>query len=483
MASNQASRRENTTTERESYIEKHRVPKMTTHFESLAEKAIRDSDAKETPQPQAHAHAHALVADQNPQHRPSEFESLAEKVGNITAQEEEEDKARKGREKELGGGTRGPNLVIGKFEVGVEDKNESSDRGANLSVEEIGQLRASAQQNSAEAIRAAEERYNKPKESAKEKGSQEKESHLQSTQHAEAKDNVVQGAQNVALQAKDTILESAKRTSETKDVATEKIQHGYVATKDSLVSAGKTVVDYTAPKAAQAKDYALQTAVKAKDTAVDVSKNIASYAGEKAIATKDVTIEKGKGVAELAGEVAVDVKDKAVAAGWHAAHYTTEKAVEGTKVAAGVVEGVAEYAGHKAVEIASKPLGAAKEAAAAAGETMIQYTARKKEESERELEAKRSSTKIQQGIDESRPQRQVENREQRPTDSQQHEDISKKMTQETYHGLAGEDKEEDQTGVLGAIGETIVEIAQTTKDLVIGPSPEEQKTERDNNRQ
>lgn len=38
-------------------------------------------------------------------------------------------------------------------------------------------------------------------------------------------------------------------------------------------------------------------------------------------------------------------------------------------------------------------------------------------------------------------------------------------------GVRGEEEEgeESQTGVLGAIAETIVEIAQNTKDLVIGP--------------
>lgn len=78
-----------------------------------------------------------------------------------------------------------------------------------------------------------------------------------------------------------------------------------------------------------------------------------------------------------------------------AAQYTTEKAVEGTKAAARAVQGVAGYAGHKAAEIVAKPLGAAKEVAVSTGETMKEYTARKKEEAERELMAKRSSGRQQ----------------------------------------------------------------------------------------
>ncbi|XWS44573.1 hypothetical protein CRYUN_Cryun15aG0058200 [Craigia yunnanensis] len=492
MAFDQVRRRENTTTDREIYIEKDRVPKMTTHFETLVEKA-RDSDvagAKETPhETTGDTVVHAFGVDQNARER-HEFESLAEKVGdmNVTAvivakteEEKEADQARKGREKQLEGRPRGP-FAVGKFEVSAEEERGSSieskgkdetykensdkekDKGAKLvgreeggekpeqlSLEEIGKLRASAQKNATETIRAAEARYNKAKESAsqrlntvteyaKEKGAQAKESVLQSTQYAtekgaQAKDTVLQGAQHVAVQAKDTVLDGAKKTSqyisekgsETKDTAAEKIQHGYNATKDTLVSAGKTAVDYTVPQAEQAKDYALQKAVKAKDTTVDVSKNIASYAGEKAIATKDVTTERGKEAAELAGKMAVDVKDKAVAAGWSAAHYTTEKAVEGTKAGARVVDGVAEYTGHKAVEIAAKPLGAAKEAAAAAGESMKEYTARKKE-AKRELEAKRS-TEIQANVQSC--YQQVENKEPPSESQQQQEHLSIKAKDKT----------------------------------------------------
>ncbi|XVE83523.1 hypothetical protein DITRI_Ditri16bG0094400 [Diplodiscus trichospermus] len=497
MASDQVSRRENTTTEREIYIEKERVPKMTNRFESLVEKA-RDSDvagAKQNPhEKNGNTAGHAFGVDQNARDR-HEFESLAGKVGDMNVSAvivTESDEARKEREKQVRGKIEasGEKQRGSSSERGGRDEShkETSDKGAEfvgsdeggnkpeqLSLQEISKLRASAQQNSAETIRAAEERYNKAKESAKQ-GLNTVGEHAKE-KDAEAKDTDIQGAQH-------NILEDTKG-SETNDNAAEKIQHGYAATKDTLVSAGKTTLDYTVPKAEQAKDYALEKAVKAKDTAFNVTKNIANYAEEKAVATKDVTIEKGKEAAELAGKVAVDVKDKAVATSWSAAHYTTEKAVEGTKVAARAVEGVAEYAGHKAAEIAAKPLGAAKEAAAAAGESMKEYTARKKEEAERELVAKRS-TETQETEESSQEK---ENKEQESLVGEaknQMKGVARTVQSATEKTLGGltveeeeekEEEEESETGVLGAIGETIVEIAQTTKELVIGPSPDQPNTE------
>ena len=53
----------------------------------------------------------------------------------------------------------------------------------------------------------------------------------------------------------------------------------------------------------------------------------------------------------------------------------------------------------------------------------------------------------------------------------QMEDVGKTVqsaTEKTFDGLPVEE-EERQTGVLGAIGETILEIAQITEELVIGP--------------
>lgn len=61
--------------------------------------------------------------------------------------------------------------------------------------------------------------------------------------------------------------------------------------------------------------------------------------------------------------------------------------MEGTKAAARAVE----YAGQKTTELAGKPLGAAKDTAASTGESIKEYTARKKEEAEREIEARKAA--------------------------------------------------------------------------------------------
>jgi hypothetical protein len=93
MASEQA-RRENTTSEREIPVEKDRVPKMTSHFESLAEQA------RESP-PQEGAEDRERHDEQG-----SRFESLSDKVKNGKDIEAE---AREGREKR--------SYAVGKFEV------------------------------------------------------------------------------------------------------------------------------------------------------------------------------------------------------------------------------------------------------------------------------------------------------------------------------------------------------------------------------
>jgi len=97
--------------------------------------------------------------------------------------------------------------------------------------------------------------------------------------------------------------------------------------------------------------------------------------------------ETGKNASKVAG----DLSDNAKVKGWSAAHYSTEKAVEGTKAVTNAVEGAVEYLGQKAYELAAKSLDTATGLASATGENAKEYTARKKEEAERALEAKREA--------------------------------------------------------------------------------------------
>lgn len=265
----------------------------------------------------------------------AQFESLADKV----------------KEKDEGSGQEK------RGATGKEDNGENK----QLSLEEISKLRQKAQQNSAEALSGARERYEKSKEKtsrglgaaaeyAKEKGSQ-------------AKDSVAEGAQTTSQrvaekgsQAKDTVLEGAQKTGQ------------YVAEKGS--QAKDTVVE----GAQKSSQYIAEKGAKAKDTVLEGAQKTTQYAKEKAAAAKDAT-----------GKVALDVKDRATVTGWTAAHYATEKTVEGTEAAAKAVQGVTE----KAAELASKPFSAVKQAAVTTGESMEEYTARKKEEAERGVEARK----------------------------------------------------------------------------------------------
>lgn len=154
-------------------------------------------------------------------------------------------------------------------------------------------------------------------------------------------------------------------------------------------------------------------------------------------------------------EKAKDVKDRASAAGWTAAHYTTEKAVEGTKATGRAVGGVAGYVGEKATaagqaiaDMAKKPLGAARDAVVSTGESAKEYTGRKEEEAHRALESKKTTE----------------------TDHRQDQQQKEEETAETVVQGGGEGG--GGGGVLGAIGETLAEIAQNTAYMVAG-SPED----------
>ncbi|KAJ7981562.1 seed biotin-containing protein SBP65-like [Quillaja saponaria] len=422
MASEQM-RRENVNSEREIHVEKNRVPKMAEHFEHLAEQA-KESDitgGKETP--------HRVVQELMLVKVDTEkrVQVLLEMQMCSKARETDElgltlsEKRRKilkrerGRERER------------REEVGQEEKQGPSP-------EEISKYRAEAQQNTIGALQSAQERYERAKESA--------------------------------CQALGSTTEIAKeKSAKAKDIAAE--------------------------KAAQAKDIAAEKATQAKDTLASAARTTAEYTSEQAVEASKKTTEK-------ACQVAMDLKDKATAVGWSAAHYTTAIAVDGTKAAARAVEGVAEYTGHKAVEIASKTLDTAKDIASATGEKAKEFTARKKEEAKRELEAKRPSerqgtewtlteTSTEERFQGSQVKLQIQYENHLKTSQVKVFNVAENRAKRYWVLLAkllvklhskllnqlrksqkeGREHGED-TGVLGAIGETLAEIVHTTKMMVIG---------------
>jgi hypothetical protein len=132
MASEQA-RRENTTSEREIHVETDKVPKMTIHFESLAEQA------RQTPQEGADREGKARETHEEE----SQFESLTDKVRNEKEREEENEKRKEkypdqarsrciaeDRVAEAGERREKGSYAVGKFEVNVgEEKGAGKAKG------------------------------------------------------------------------------------------------------------------------------------------------------------------------------------------------------------------------------------------------------------------------------------------------------------------------------------------------------------------
>lgn len=125
-----------------------------------------------------------------------------------------------------------------------------------------------------------------------------------------------------------------------------------------------------------------------KQAEIEASKE----ANEEETQKKDFTREKeAVEIGKIASKMAADLRERAIVTGWSAAQYSTEMTVEVTKAATTMVEEAVEYLGQKAYELAAKSVDTATGLAAATGENAKEYTARKKEEAERALEAKRET--------------------------------------------------------------------------------------------
>lgn len=201
---------------------------------------------------------------------------------------------------------------------------------------------------------------------------------------------------------------------------------------------GNTAAGYTSETARQAKDYTLQKATEGKEAALSTGQTTSQYARDTVVAGKDSTIEVGKRGAGYAGEKATLAKDTTVETAKAVAGYAEklaldvkEKAVEATKVAAEKVKGVAGFGGEK------------------------------KEEKKKEAETEKVGEALVVLEEEYGPEGKV---------------------REEGVILVADEEENAETvksgGVLNAIGETIVELAQTAKEMVLGPDDEPVALER-----
>ncbi|RAL41666.1 hypothetical protein DM860_008848 [Cuscuta australis] len=453
MASKQQIRRENQTDERSSaQVEKDRVPKMASQFEAMAEKspettvtAAEGKGGRE--RGEARDTKNSGTAIDGAQQHPV-------KVGGVEF---------------CGGQAPTPGHQVFKEKPGGVEFEAASGGGLGRNnnddeiLEEIGKARQEAQQNSINSLRAAQEKYETAKERA---------SHALGTAGEKAKGTTKEGSRYV--------LDKANAA---KDTALQKGQQAYEMTKDTLSGAGKTTKDYTAPKTDQAKDaltkageVAKEYTLSAKDRGAELSKSAASYAGQKAVEAKDATVEGGKVAAQYAGKVAETVKDKATVAGWEAARFTAEKAAGATNVAAGVAATAAGYAGKTAIAAkdvvagagnsaagyAGDKLAAAKDYVVSAEESAAEYAARKKAEAQREAQAKKPADSKGEGGGGS-----IFGRKQEAASGGEG-GKTREMAVGAPKVVVSEGGGEESGGILQAIGETIVEIGQTTKGLVIG---------------
>ncbi|KAG8364741.1 hypothetical protein BUALT_Bualt18G0030200 [Buddleja alternifolia] len=408
MASSEQMRRENVRDEGKIEVEKDRVPKMTTHFESLAREHKDDVPVR------------------------SSIGGVYEYHSGTTGESTESDTKRSEAKKmhTTGTGTR-------------DEETQQQVHGERLggaSLEEISNLRATAQQKSVEAIKAAEERYNKAKETG--------------------------------------ILQTPEESKHTTTTTTPAFQ-----TKHYTAQKAMEAKEALSSKGQSAAQYAAEKGRLAKNSAVDTTITAAGYVVDKAVAAKDVTVESGK-------KVGSEVKDQAVVAGWGAAHYTLEKVAEATKAVSGVTSSVAGYtgetvvaakdkvagAGQTVVGYAGDKLAAAKDAVVSAEEKAAQYAARKKEEAKHDLERKKSS-KEEKGETFMSKEQEHETRVQEVQPSSKHETFEEGGAEGKEEGGAESGAKQEQGGggggsVLHAIGETIVEIGQTAKELVVGQRDE-----------
>lgn len=228
-----------------------------------------------------------------------QFESLslspAEQSGGVAEQEEDTGRAQN----------------VGKFEM--QGKEEDAD---------IAQYRQAAQQSCIDALRAAEERYNKAKEVSCEKT-------------AQAKDGLKQGAEKTSEygaekggEAKDTLAGSGKTgwdyTGQAKDYVAVggKDYVGSVATsvKDKGFVGGWGAGEYTAEKAAAvanvsaaAAGYVGDTAVAAKDKVGSVGVSSKDYAAHKLAAAKDSVVATQQSAKDYAARNRAEAKQSAEA--------------------------------------------------------------------------------------------------------------------------------------------------------------------------
>ncbi|KAL5082281.1 hypothetical protein RYX36_010702 [Vicia faba] len=498
MASEQLSRRENITTERKIHSVEDNAPQRTTHFEHRETREL-GPNVQSLPRNENQSYIDRgarvpLTANVSESYLDRAGVPLNANVGEHRDVGKFQQNIALGKGQVVGErgrvlGTENQGVILEKSVA--EERERARERAREeeekrLTMEEISKYRNQAQQSALEALSEAQEKYERAKQATNETLSNTAQTAQQKA--AQAKDANLEKTQQGYEATRDTVSNAARTAAEkagqAKNATLEKTQQGYEATKDTVSNAAKTAVEYATPAAEKAKCAALETGKTAA--------------------------EKAKCAAEIATKVAVDLKEKATVAGWTASHYATQLTVDGTKAVANAVEGTVGYVAPKASELAAKSVETVKGLAASAGETAKEFTARKKEESWREYEAKRA-TQLQEG-EEILPSN-VSNYTQKVIPSGERTQAQGTNLQEKVQGKGSDilgavtetvsdigssmikpidnaantkvkehggttitQKGQDAGGVLDAIGETIAEIAHTTKAIVVGEDDQVEKS-------
>ncbi|URE48679.1 Galactosyltransferase [Musa troglodytarum] len=248
----------------------------------------------------------------------------------------------------------------------VSREEEQAKREA-MSLQEIGHYRATAQQNSIESIRAAEERYEKAKHAGLATVHHAKEAvdhglgatgAYTAAKGTEAKDAAAHGARAAAEY-------TAEKGSEAKDYAAEKARAAAEVAAQKAAAAKDVTIEKGRQGLQVAKDTAAQAAVKSKDVAVSAGETAADYAKQAAVKAKDVTVSTGETAMEYAKEAAAKTKDVTVYTGQTAADYVKRAAMKTKDVTAG--------AGEIAMDYAKQAAGKAKDVTISTGQTTAEY--------------------------------------------------------------------------------------------------------------
>ncbi|KAG8070441.1 hypothetical protein GUJ93_ZPchr0006g41829 [Zizania palustris] len=288
-------------------------------------------------------------------------------------------------------------------------------QAAAMGLEEIGKYRAQAQQNSADAIRGAEERYAKVNQAhgakgavtvapapgasvvsyaeKKPHGKLEAEGHGGGSGKATASAGVVlektgkhrgEGRQQGESDAGNAAREKSRQAMETSPAAAHapagategERRHGHLTIHEETGRqlTGQAEERYPKDTATRATDYAAAKGTKAKDAGTQGVHTAAEKSKVAAGTARDLTLSTGGTAADYAKTIAEKAKDFTLSTGQTASEYAKQAAVKGKDATLSTGRTAAEFAktaAQKTKDVTQSPGGTAATAGGDEGDTTI----------------------------------------------------------------------------------------------------------------